>query len=309
MGCWNATCLLSGLSITSRDRVVLFPFSDSGSKLCAIPFRGKYNDYGFIENVDDNPLHDLFIDSVNKMTIQKSEIKSYVNDSEYESVKEKRINELESKEKLTDDEQKEYVLLLYDNCNKPVVITKTNNDKYTLDTFLDELSNGIKYYYPFSNTFRPISFAFVLERVWDEMCALFNTSDVYEHILYGKTPIDVVNELKKLILTDYRLNSISLDMKYVIKTTNRMLYSTYLDDCTNIFHADVSIISNEKVFNEYMKLYLDKYLLKTITTCMRKSIECEPYIGSQINNRILMNKVYSIFSNILKEDSNESINS
>jgi hypothetical protein len=42
---------------------------------------------------------------------------------------------------------------------------------------------------------------------------------------------------------------------------------------------------------------------------MRKSIECEPYIGSQINNRILMNKVYSIFSNILKEDLDEGIDS
>lgn len=201
MGCWNATCLLSGLSITCKDRVILFPFSDSGSKLCAIPFRGMYNDYGFIESVDYNPLHDMFIDSVNKMSIHESEMISYVNDSNSKLVKEERIKELESKEKITDDEQKEYVLLVSDNWNKPVVITKTNNDVSTLDTFLNDLSSGIKYYNQFSNTFRPISFAFVLERVWDEMCALFNKSlDLSEYRFYGKTPIDVVNGLKKLIL-------------------------------------------------------------------------------------------------------------
>lgn len=64
MGCWNATCGLSGLPILSRDKVVFLilesqdcnlPGSDGCEatdyyKPITLPFRGEYNDYGCVQN-------------------------------------------------------------------------------------------------------------------------------------------------------------------------------------------------------------------------------------------------------------------
>lgn len=56
MGCWNSTCILSNLSISYGQCVVLFPLWEG--HLVLFPMRGTYNDYGSIEKVDAHPLQE-----------------------------------------------------------------------------------------------------------------------------------------------------------------------------------------------------------------------------------------------------------
>ena len=86
MGCFNKTGFFSHLPIQYGDEIVLFVFADqskgykrsscpidpTGGGLTPIcpPFFGKYNDYGGIENVVDDPNHKYFTKVVG-MTVDK----------------------------------------------------------------------------------------------------------------------------------------------------------------------------------------------------------------------------------------------
>jgi len=77
MGCFNKTAFFSHLPITYGDDIVMFVCADNLSRIhrkdstpigitgngmtpIAPPFFGKYDDYGSIENVVDDPNHQLF---------------------------------------------------------------------------------------------------------------------------------------------------------------------------------------------------------------------------------------------------------
>ena len=81
MGCFNKTSFFSHLPITCGDEIVLFVCADtytnkyrkddtpigitsSGLVPVAMPFFGKYNDYGGIENVVDDANHQYFREKV-----------------------------------------------------------------------------------------------------------------------------------------------------------------------------------------------------------------------------------------------------
>ena len=81
MGCFNKTGFFSHLPITCGDEIVLFVCADtytskhrkddtpigitsSGLVPVAMPFFGKYNDYGGIENVVDDANHQYFREKV-----------------------------------------------------------------------------------------------------------------------------------------------------------------------------------------------------------------------------------------------------
>ena len=81
MGCFNKTAFFSHLPITCGDEIVLFVCADtytskhrksdtpigitsSGLVPVAMPFFGKYNDYGGIENVVDDANHQYFREKV-----------------------------------------------------------------------------------------------------------------------------------------------------------------------------------------------------------------------------------------------------
>ena len=60
MGCWNGTCAISNLHVTAGQDVVVFLLLENKDKktfcysnamydLCPVPFYGKYNDYGGVE--------------------------------------------------------------------------------------------------------------------------------------------------------------------------------------------------------------------------------------------------------------------
>ena len=65
MGCWNETCMVSNLPVSVGDRIVAIPIIESSNKNAKgiyatdywapfLPFvRGRYDDYGSIENAND----------------------------------------------------------------------------------------------------------------------------------------------------------------------------------------------------------------------------------------------------------------
>jgi len=70
MGCWNETCQLTNLPISNGERVVMFPLTATIArdewlpvelKTLTLPIFGSYDDYGFIEDVEDDPELELFM--------------------------------------------------------------------------------------------------------------------------------------------------------------------------------------------------------------------------------------------------------
>lgn len=56
MGCWNETCMLSGLAIRHGDPVVMFPtlaIEEGRTTGTLFPIFGRYDDYGGIEDVEN----------------------------------------------------------------------------------------------------------------------------------------------------------------------------------------------------------------------------------------------------------------
>jgi hypothetical protein len=70
MGCWNGTCQVSNLSISRGTPVVIIPIvlMDSKWKPCWFPIHGTYDEYGGIENIEENPMTDLILKTVMEKT-------------------------------------------------------------------------------------------------------------------------------------------------------------------------------------------------------------------------------------------------
>lgn len=84
MGCWNETCAITNVPITWETRVVGLFTTENKYKLpeCEIfplHIRGQYNDYGGIENIDENKSENLFVHAFNEQVKGKHEFYS-IND-------------------------------------------------------------------------------------------------------------------------------------------------------------------------------------------------------------------------------------
>jgi len=80
MGCWNGTCAISNLPIKHGDKIKVvviqnnqnpghasgFCYETGMAKPVSFIFEGEYNDYGMIENIQDNPVNDIFVDYFNE---------------------------------------------------------------------------------------------------------------------------------------------------------------------------------------------------------------------------------------------------
>lgn len=86
MGCWNQTCSLTNLPIKYEDKVVIIPLmlsnpkidgltydiNDKYSPFC-VPIIGRYNDYGGIEDVENEDIVISILTSLNFFTFDKDE--------------------------------------------------------------------------------------------------------------------------------------------------------------------------------------------------------------------------------------------
>jgi hypothetical protein len=82
MGCWNKTCMVSNLHITAGQEVVVFLLKEENRNNnydycyinsyfvpCLLPFYGKYNDYGSVENCHGEGLN-LLIEKVRENLVE-----------------------------------------------------------------------------------------------------------------------------------------------------------------------------------------------------------------------------------------------
>lgn len=66
MGCWNGSCLFSGMAILYTDEAVAFPMTSNYSSSALFPVHGKYNDYGSLEDCVETPLTRRILDLINE---------------------------------------------------------------------------------------------------------------------------------------------------------------------------------------------------------------------------------------------------
>lgn len=316
MGCWNSTCLLSGLSIKEGDRVILFPFTDHGNSLCMIPFRGTYDDYGCIENIDADPLHDLFLAEVNAMCIPYSDQKNYLKKTPEEVANLKRIDELSKKSTNntdTEEEKREYLKLVVSR-HKKIVLTRNSPEPFTVQSLLNEIERGyVSYYAQYEDKFKPISFAMIREDVWDKMSAILDEpNEIREQYgMYFNPITDLISDKATNIYNDINerfdgvedvsdaeedtANATEILLKWKVRTANTKLYGSSVNDFTHIFHLSNAIIRDPVLFPAYMVSYAEKYALTILTAYMRITIEEDPKKGSQVENHRLMKRAYEIF--------------
>ena len=102
MGCWNATCALTGLPITYETKVKLIfieiplendpkegdghCYNSAFGKPVSHPITAIYNDYGYVENIEESPLNSEFEKYLQKKLlnpdINLSNIQKYIRDGE-----------------------------------------------------------------------------------------------------------------------------------------------------------------------------------------------------------------------------------
>lgn len=102
MGSWNGTCHISGLSIPYGERVVWVPVCQSYPPNLGFPtystdiyaplafwIRGEYNDYGSIENVDDDEAYKMLmqVGETDRFVFRRREDDGFLSDIERGNVK------------------------------------------------------------------------------------------------------------------------------------------------------------------------------------------------------------------------------
>lgn len=86
MGCWNETCGITQMPICAGDKVRMFlivrdRYSDDSYDVChsyttdlwkpfGIPLKGIYDEYGRIENIEEDAMSDFLLESIKEMIIE-----------------------------------------------------------------------------------------------------------------------------------------------------------------------------------------------------------------------------------------------
>src|SRR5271170_5879286 len=84
MGCWNETCGISQMPIEGGDKVRMFlivenewageavahSYSTDLWKTLGLPLRGTYDEYGRIENIEEDDLSDLLLSSLKDIVVE-----------------------------------------------------------------------------------------------------------------------------------------------------------------------------------------------------------------------------------------------
>lgn len=84
MGCWNETCGISQMPICAGDPVRMFlivenRYGDTGPALCynseiwkpfGLPLKGTYDEYGGLENIEEDALSDFLLETIKEMVVE-----------------------------------------------------------------------------------------------------------------------------------------------------------------------------------------------------------------------------------------------
>lgn len=278
MGCWNGTCQASGLSISYGDRIVLIPMVNisSGWLSCWYPIRGTYNDYGGIENVDENFITELittrFIEESNK---ENGSVKFGGRFSERIDSPPKNINDI-------------FQIIERETCIGNIVSVKD-----------------------YSGKFNSLGFCMVLESVYDWMvnnynktveswCRKFDTETIRnfkKSVRSFVQPDDIKNKTKSQTIK-YFSNQFKLSDSFNIISRSEMYYK----------HAGKICLSFGEVKSEnaeeYIKLMLDFMKFNRVFQKLRLNYSTPAMAGSQDDNhnfRIKFNNATNKISRTLKK--------
>lgn len=292
MGCWNSTCILSNLSISAGQRVVVFPIWRN--QLCLFPIRGEYNDYGALENVDPHPLQDFLFDRLESLRIPIDGQESFVDEckSAGEKVKEMESEDPSSKELLKASVQ------LYRR--RAVAIDR--QEKYTsLEDLVDDMErqdvrgDKIMLYDGFDQTFSGITFCMVLETVWDQVRDLY-INDTSRH-WYGHPhkSLDEHVEKFKADLIKHGESEVITDMVFM-RIQNEL--NSRFNDFTKIVELNEKNY-DAQLFDAHIDRSKEMSEFSGVLSYMRKSLVSDPMAGSQSDNHQFMEQAYQIFKSAL----------
>ena len=294
MGCWNSICILSNLSISYGQRVVVFPIWNR--QLCLFPIRGQYNDYGSIENADTHPLQEVLFDKLEASRISFDEIDSF--NSNIDDLKAELKAAKEAGKSCDRDTLKMELGLM-----KKTATAISREGRYTsLNDLVDDMERQIirgekiASYDSFRGSFNGLEFCMVLESVWDEIRDMYlaDTDVNYRH------PHCHINDQLKSFnskdedMTDNEEHD-AMIMKYAIMSLTSGL-SNYYDDYSRIMQFDVDMY-NAGLLDDYVEVVKEMSDFRSVMTVMRKELNTDPGAGMQLENHKFMQKSYEIFAN------------
>lgn len=298
MGSWNGSCMISGLSITPFDRVVAIPMilRHGDWMPVSLPFRGKYNDYGSLKQIDEN-LHtkDFFNWFV------KNAKKSLNYDAMWESRDRHKMVEQSPGSSIWIKHQYKYSV---DNDKEPI-----KNIEEVLDILEREGCRHDVCSLHFVD-YSPFSICLVLEEVYDYVVS---TTELSDWVL--KSYNELNEFLDKFTDPDYKLDA-ETNFNEIFKASDNLTHLCGGEDYYPITYNLCSLIMDPT--KEYLKIVIDHLKFRLGADHLRKSYSLPASAGSQevnydsivnLNNFVngLVSKLEKNFEDLEDEFDDEEI--
>lgn len=188
MGSWNGTCMVSGLPIVYGDSIVCLIIKQNTSgtwgsecycyaeaQLVSHPIYGEYNDYGGIQNIEDNPDNEELLEFLKKNLIPSEGHSLGVDtDNQYRHFKKQETLEA----------------TLNDSIERGYAALKSFRPQYT------KAENGEIACIMNNYVAAPVTLTFIHREIWDHIMEDRKTKTTYT----GETYSDfIMNKIKKWI--------------------------------------------------------------------------------------------------------------
>ena len=283
MRCFNKTAFFSHLPITYGDDIVMFVCAYNLSRICrkdstpigitgngmipiAPPFFGKYDDYGSIENVIDDPNHQLFKEKFGMPLENFCDIMHDLSGVSIGALKQ-RISELENNEK--------------------------NENKYHHET-IEDYQNLLSLYERIFGGEPEVS-----KYKGDDIAVIKAYENAYQHDLdrYNSTSIVVTMEHKSVYD-----KMVSLGREHYFDNffgEIRITPEEAFDNTANLFRK-LSNITNDYHLNPF-KIGVDGASLLALASISKDSLDIHKYFGVKacLHNTVYCEKIdYALYNNI-----------
>lgn len=286
MGCWNGTCVLSGLAIRPSEEAVAVPVIQRGAYGefgTLFPIFGAYDDYGGIEDIKEDISTNLLLDTVNKkLGMTAPERKPALTEEEDKLVHElSERSMVEGADALSEEEAKtfrELQLKSFSSCLETFEFLRVSNERDAkrnkegkfddvkgvidalergglhpvLDIELNEFGKG--------STWNTLTILLIHGKIWSSLeQAILNTPNMFTIYSYG-----ISNKLlEKYGITDkgYKRATGQTIFDLEIDKLLESIYQTTTSDIVNSMDEMHSDKSNEEiglVFKQLTELKNDK---------------------------------------------------
>lgn len=264
MGCWNGSCMISGLSITPFDRVVAIPMvlCHGKWKPVSLPFRGTYNDYGSLKDIDENVHTKNFF----KWFVKNAK-KSTNYDEMWESDNRRKIVEQSPGSSIWLKHQYKYSV---DNDKEPI-----KNIEDVLDILEREGCRNDVCSLHFVD-YSPFSICLVLEEVYDYVVS---TTELSDWVLESYNELNEF--LDKFTNPDYKLDA-ETNFTEIFKASDNLSHLCSGEGYYSITYNINDLIQDTS--KEYLKIIVDHFKFRVGADYLRKAYSLPASAGSQQEN-------------------------